>query len=199
MLSQNLVSILPQTAGYEVPSKLLLKSFSLLKFSCFLHLPTFNIYGTLIGLFFNPSSPLSRLLTVLVARISSWNTAWIGSRSSNYSLLQPGPIKAPAIIFLLPWPCIQLFRTVSNRNRNRNVSCFFGFRIWNTCVVCSPWRIQVLLDFEMLTRALSPRYSLITSPLTSYADQIYSIHRTRTSSGFSLDIPLIMLVASILK
>jgi len=40
---------------------------------------------------------------------------------------------------------------------------------------------------------------LITSPITSYADQIYSIHRTRTSSGFSLDIPLIMLLASILK
>lgn len=41
--------------------------------------------------------------------------------------------------------------------------------------------------------------SLITSPLTSYADQILSIHRTRTSAGFSLDIPLIMLVASIMK
>jgi len=41
--------------------------------------------------------------------------------------------------------------------------------------------------------------SLITSPVTSYADQIYSIHRSRTSAGFSLDIPLIMLLASILK
>ncbi|KAH0400770.1 hypothetical protein KCU89_g4847, partial [Aureobasidium melanogenum] len=40
---------------------------------------------------------------------------------------------------------------------------------------------------------------LVTSPVTSYADQIYSIHRTRSSAGFSLDIPLIMLVASILK
>ncbi|KAF2754670.1 hypothetical protein EJ05DRAFT_479110 [Pseudovirgaria hyperparasitica] len=40
---------------------------------------------------------------------------------------------------------------------------------------------------------------IVTSPITSYADQIYSIHRTRTSAGFSLDIPLIMLVASILK
>ena len=37
------------------------------------------------------------------------------------------------------------------------------------------------------------------SPLTSYTDQILSIHRTRTSAGFSLDIPLIMLSASILK
>jgi len=42
-------------------------------------------------------------------------------------------------------------------------------------------------------------FFLITAPFTSYADQIYSIHRTKTSAGFSLDIPLIMLVASILK
>ncbi|MCJ1473617.1 hypothetical protein MMC13_002268 [Lambiella insularis] len=40
---------------------------------------------------------------------------------------------------------------------------------------------------------------LILSPITSYTDQILSIHRTRTSAGFSLDIPLIMLTASILK
>ncbi|KAL4913124.1 PQ loop repeat-domain-containing protein [Aspergillus aurantiobrunneus] len=40
---------------------------------------------------------------------------------------------------------------------------------------------------------------LVTSPVTSYADQILSIHRNRSSAGFSLDIPLIMLVASILK
>ncbi|KAB8274186.1 hypothetical protein BDV30DRAFT_95281 [Aspergillus minisclerotigenes] len=42
-------------------------------------------------------------------------------------------------------------------------------------------------------------FFLITSPVTSYADQILSIHRSRSSAGFSLDIPLIMLVASILK
>jgi len=41
--------------------------------------------------------------------------------------------------------------------------------------------------------------SIISSPITSYADQIYSIHRNRSSAGFSLDIPLIMLVASITK
>ena len=35
--------------------------------------------------------------------------------------------------------------------------------------------------------------------MTSYADQILSMHRTRSSAGFSLDIPLIMLTASILK
>ncbi|MCJ1382404.1 hypothetical protein MMC17_005517 [Xylographa soralifera] len=40
---------------------------------------------------------------------------------------------------------------------------------------------------------------LVLSPITSYTDQILAIHRTRTSAGFSLDIPLIMLSASILK
>lgn len=40
---------------------------------------------------------------------------------------------------------------------------------------------------------------IITSPITSYADQIWSIHKKRSSAGFSLDIPLIMLLASILK
>jgi len=48
----------------------------------------------------------------------------------------------------------------------------------------------------MLTAGVA---SLITSPLTSYSDQIYSIHKNKSSAGFSLDIPLIMLVASILK
>ncbi|KAF2663322.1 hypothetical protein BT63DRAFT_419137 [Microthyrium microscopicum] len=52
--------------------------------------------------------------------------------------------------------------------------------------------------FGWLIDHIAPIF-LITSPITSYADQIYSIHRTRTSAGFSLDIPLIMLVASILK
>ncbi|KAH7413903.1 hypothetical protein DE146DRAFT_638869 [Phaeosphaeria sp. MPI-PUGE-AT-0046c] len=40
---------------------------------------------------------------------------------------------------------------------------------------------------------------IAVSPITSYGDQIYSMHRTRSSAGFSLDIPLIMLVSSILK
>lgn len=40
---------------------------------------------------------------------------------------------------------------------------------------------------------------IITSPVTSYADQIYAIHSTKSSAGFSLDIPLIMLLASTLK
>ncbi|TKA72748.1 hypothetical protein B0A49_04587 [Cryomyces minteri] len=52
--------------------------------------------------------------------------------------------------------------------------------------------------FKWLITHISPVF-LVTSPVTSYADQIYSIHKSRSSAGFSLDIPLIMLVASILK
>ena len=40
---------------------------------------------------------------------------------------------------------------------------------------------------------------IVTSPVTSYADQIWSISKKHTSDGFSLDIPLIMLTASMLK
>lgn len=40
---------------------------------------------------------------------------------------------------------------------------------------------------------------IVTSPVTSYADQIWSMSKKRSSAGFSLDIPLIMLIASILK
>jgi solute carrier family 66, member 2 len=40
---------------------------------------------------------------------------------------------------------------------------------------------------------------LILSPILSYSDQAYSMYRTKSSAGFSLDIPLIMLVASMFK
>ncbi|KAH9901991.1 hypothetical protein F4778DRAFT_135742 [Xylariomycetidae sp. FL2044] len=40
---------------------------------------------------------------------------------------------------------------------------------------------------------------LILSPILSYSDQAIAMHRTRSSAGFSLDIPLIMLVASICR
>lgn len=40
---------------------------------------------------------------------------------------------------------------------------------------------------------------LILSPVISYADQVYSMHSSKSSAGFSLDIPLIMLVASMLR
>ncbi|KAK3299339.1 uncharacterized protein B0H64DRAFT_355360 [Chaetomium fimeti] len=49
-----------------------------------------------------------------------------------------------------------------------------------------------------LSGYLTPAF-LILSPVLSYSDQAYSMHRTRSSAGFSLDIPLIMLVASLLR
>ena len=59
-------------------------------------------------------------------------------------------------------------------------------------------RLATMGFISWLITHLAPVF-LATSPVTSYADQIYSIHRSRSSTGFSLDIPLIMLVASILK
>lgn len=40
---------------------------------------------------------------------------------------------------------------------------------------------------------------LVFSPILSYTDQVISMYRKRSSAGFSLDIPLIMLVASICR
>ncbi|KFA45627.1 hypothetical protein S40293_09111 [Stachybotrys chartarum IBT 40293] len=55
--------------------------------------------------------------------------------------------------------------------------------------------------FELLkacTGFLTPIF-LILSPVLSYSDQAMSMHRNKTSAGFSLDIPLIMLVASLMR
>ncbi|ROT39129.1 PQ loop repeat protein [Sodiomyces alkalinus F11] len=49
-----------------------------------------------------------------------------------------------------------------------------------------------------LTAVLAPVF-IILSPILSYTDQAVSMHRNKSSAGFSLDIPLIMLVASMLK
>ncbi len=43
------------------------------------------------------------------------------------------------------------------------------------------------------------RIFLVGSPVFSYSDQALSMYRSKSSAGFSLDIPLIMLVASILR
>ncbi|QUC18873.1 uncharacterized protein UV8b_03114 [Ustilaginoidea virens] len=42
-------------------------------------------------------------------------------------------------------------------------------------------------------------FFIVMSPVISYGDQIVSMHRSKSSAGFSLDIPLIMLVASLLR
>ncbi|PTB41925.1 uncharacterized protein TrAFT101_008967 [Trichoderma asperellum] len=48
------------------------------------------------------------------------------------------------------------------------------------------------------TGYLAPMF-IILSPILSYGDQAVSMHRKKTSAGFSLDIPLIMLVASLFR
>ncbi|PFH55067.1 hypothetical protein XA68_10857 [Ophiocordyceps unilateralis] len=40
---------------------------------------------------------------------------------------------------------------------------------------------------------------IVLSPILSYGDQALSMHRAKSSAGFSLDIPLIMLVASFFR
>ncbi|KAI1827937.1 hypothetical protein F4861DRAFT_491736 [Xylaria intraflava] len=52
--------------------------------------------------------------------------------------------------------------------------------------------------FTSLAGFAAPLF-LILSPFLSYADQAISMHRAKSSAGFSLDIPLIMLVASMLR
>ncbi|RPB20058.1 hypothetical protein L211DRAFT_842092 [Terfezia boudieri ATCC MYA-4762] len=52
--------------------------------------------------------------------------------------------------------------------------------------------------FNWFVNFVAPLF-IVTSPITSYADQIRSIHINKCSQGFSLDTPLIMLVASILR
>ncbi|RFU73664.1 pq loop repeat [Trichoderma arundinaceum] len=48
------------------------------------------------------------------------------------------------------------------------------------------------------TGYLAPIF-LILSPIISYGDQAISMQRKKTSAGFSLDIPLIMLIASLFR
>ncbi|KAL5615540.1 hypothetical protein BROUX41_005584 [Berkeleyomyces rouxiae] len=49
-----------------------------------------------------------------------------------------------------------------------------------------------------LSAWLTPIF-IVMSPILSYSDQALAMHRNKSSAGFSLDIPLIMLIASILK
>jgi hypothetical protein len=52
--------------------------------------------------------------------------------------------------------------------------------------------------FTDLTGIVAP-FFIIASPIISYSDQALSMQRSKSSAGFSLDIPLIMLVASFLR
>ncbi|KAM3454888.1 hypothetical protein MY3296_002670 [Beauveria thailandica] len=52
--------------------------------------------------------------------------------------------------------------------------------------------------FTALIGFLAP-LMIALSPVLSYGDQALAMHRSKSSSGFSLDIPLIMLIASFLR
>lgn len=60
------------------------------------------------------------------------------------------------------------------------------------------YRYSIMSLLNWTITHIAPLF-IVTSPITSYADQIWSMSKKRSSAGFSLDIPLIMLVASILK
>ena len=47
-----------------------------------------------------------------------------------------------------------------------------------------------------VTAVVAPVF-IVLSPVISYSDQAISMHRKKTSAGFSLDIPLILHVASL--
>lgn len=51
---------------------------------------------------------------------------------------------------------------------------------------------------EATVANLAPLF-IVLSPIISYSDQAVSMHRNKSSAGFSLDITLIMLVASFLR
>ena len=57
------------------------------------------------------------------------------------------------------------------------------------------------MGFEWITDLvgiLGPVF-IVASPIISYSDQAYAMQHNKTSAGFSLDIPLIMLVASFFR
>ena len=83
-----------------------------------------------------------------------------------------------------------------------SVQTYYPYGLNITCIspsllyITSPIANMGLVSF--ISGFVAPLF-IILSPLTSYADQTIAIHRTKSSAGFSLDIPLIMLVASLLR
>ena len=50
----------------------------------------------------------------------------------------------------------------------------------------------------VLAGYIAPAF-IVASPLLSYSDQAYSMWKRKSSAGFSIDIPLVMLFASMCK
>lgn len=96
---------------------------------------------------------------------------------------------SPSRVAVVPVLFTSLLRRRRRRRRLRRRADFLGLESW-------------LMAMGNLISAVVTHIApvfIVTSPITSYGDQIYAMHRSRSSAGFSLDIPLIMLVASILK
>lgn len=55
------------------------------------------------------------------------------------------------------------------------------------------------MEYLRATTAYVAPLFIVMSPVLSYGDQGLSMHRNKSSAGFSLDIPLIMLVASFFR
>lgn len=55
------------------------------------------------------------------------------------------------------------------------------------------------MGFLAAVTAYAAPVFLIASPILTYTDQAMAMYRSKSSAGFSLDIPLIMLVSSICR
>lgn len=103
---------------------------------------------------------------------------------------------AISLVFRLGNPCHVQW---TDNGRRRNRTDFTPFYAIRRCVFFgASASIPTMGLTSFITGFVAPIF-IIISPITSYADQTYSIHRTKSSAGFSLDIPLIMLVASMLR
>ncbi|RYP12766.1 hypothetical protein DL765_007144 [Monosporascus sp. GIB2] len=60
-------------------------------------------------------------------------------------------------------------------------------------------RVENVMGFFATLAGYAAPMFLIMSPIVTYTDQAMSMYRLKSSAGFSLDIPLIMLVASICR
>ncbi|POR35039.1 Putative membrane protein, partial [Tolypocladium paradoxum] len=58
---------------------------------------------------------------------------------------------------------------------------------------------QVAMSWLSACAGYVAPFFIVMSPILSYGDQALSMHRKKSSAGFSLDIPLIMLIASFFR
>lgn len=104
-----------------------------------------------------------------------------------------------SILALLAWYWLCFECTASNNNNDTNNNN-------NTddnephppALPRSPSPTAIMGWLASFAGYLAPLF-IIMSPVLSYGDQAMSMHTKKSSAGFSLDIPLIMLVASFFR